>query len=497
MNYFITSQEDVNTSAIELAQVKRLQIFDHLSQPATIVTMLYNTDHFSAENKLGTNGRVINLFQYYQRLPYHVDKNLDQKIIDQILTIPGFQRNGDQGEREGKVRIRVTRHKDRLYCVDYFDHYGFLNRRDFYDGGCKSYTEYFEDKGRLVTRQYYDHTGHIKLTYHYRGGEGNVPVLTLIQLHEHDQELQFDTEMELRAYFLDQLVANDPQALLISDRSDMTLEAFKLMKEHVRRYHVFHSAFTTDGQTNSPLSPIYEQIIEMLKNGQLTGLISATEREAKEAGQRFQTKKSFAIPVTYLDEELLNKTIPEKRRQYGNFIAVARLSKVKQLDHIINAVTRLHNEFPVVQLNLYGYGDSWNHNETTNKLHKLVDDQQANDFIHFQGYLHDLTDVYETAQVEILSSQYEGFAMALLEAQGHGCPVVSYDINYGPAEIIDDGVSGRLLPPDDQESLYQILRQFLTNPEITTNFAANAQRTASRFSFNNVAEKWQSFLKQA
>ena len=41
MNYFITSREDIKTSAIELAQVKRLQIFDYLHQPAKIETMYY------------------------------------------------------------------------------------------------------------------------------------------------------------------------------------------------------------------------------------------------------------------------------------------------------------------------------------------------------------------------------------------------------------------------------------------------------------------------
>lgn len=81
MNYFITSREDIKTSAIELAQVKRLQIFDYLHQPAKIVTMYYNFAHLDAENKLGTSGRVINLFQFYQRLPYHMDPGFNQSLI--------------------------------------------------------------------------------------------------------------------------------------------------------------------------------------------------------------------------------------------------------------------------------------------------------------------------------------------------------------------------------------------------------------------------------
>ena len=48
--------------------------------------------------------------------------------------------------------------------------------------------------------------------------------------------------------------------------------------------------------------------------------------------------------------------------------------------------------------------------------------------------------------------------MALLEAQGHGCPAISYDINYGPAEIIDNNISGELIPANDCDALYQSLR---------------------------------------
>lgn len=61
MNYFITSTEDVQTSAIELAEVKRLRVFDYLHQPATIISMLYNFDHQAADEKLGIQGRVLNL----------------------------------------------------------------------------------------------------------------------------------------------------------------------------------------------------------------------------------------------------------------------------------------------------------------------------------------------------------------------------------------------------------------------------------------------------
>ena len=168
MNYFVTSRQDMLTSAIELAQVKRLRIFDSLHQPAMIVTLCYNFDHREVEKKLGVGGRVINLFQYFQKLPYHVfNQRTDRKIAAQVLNQSGYtvQEGENAAYYDGKKRVQVIYNDNRLRQVDYFDRYGFVNHRDFYDCGCLSYTEFFEDKGRIVTRQYYDGQGRPKLLF--------------------------------------------------------------------------------------------------------------------------------------------------------------------------------------------------------------------------------------------------------------------------------------------------------------------------------------------
>lgn len=493
MFYFITNRQDILTSAIELAQVKRLRVFDQLKQPAKIVTLEYNQAHHEAEEKLQVSGRVINLFQYFQQLPYQLAGD-DQAIIDRILHQPGFEVRDNVAYRDGKARIKVNLNQGRLYYIDYLDHFGFTDRRDFYDKGCRSYSEFFEDKARVVTRQYYDRQGQVKLTYHYRGGKNNMAILTLIQLWDNGNEYQFDNEMELRAYFLDKIVEKDQQAVLISDRSNVDLKALELMKHQVPAYQVFHSAFTDDGQPDGKLFVVYEPLKEMLQKGKLSGLISATDREAEDAAHRFNTESSYGIPVTYLTDEQLNKVIPFEQRRPGQLIAVARLTNVKRLDHLVNTVILLHAKHPEVDLKIYGYDDSWSNYATSNSLRQLVKERAAGDYIHFCGFLHDLTAVYETAQIEVLTSSYEGFAMALLEAQGHACPVVSYDINYGPAEIVDDQVSGRLLPSGDTHALYVTLDNLLNDPAKLQSYSEHAQAAAAKFSFANVTKKWADFL---
>lgn len=497
MNYFITTAQTPLTSSIELAQVRRLKIFDSLKQPATIVDLCYNFDHRQIERQLGITGRVLNIYQYFQRLPYQfLDGQASHDLADRILHQDGYVVHDDEQAAylDGQKRVQAFYRDENLYYIDYNNQEEKLVRRDFYDCGCRTYSEFVDEHGQMTMRQYYDYQGRPKITYYYHGVFKNKPVLKMIHLRDRDQLHTFETEDQFRAYFLDQLVEHDPGASFISDRSDVTLNAFLQMRYRIARYQVFHSTFTMDGRPDGQLFPIYDQIKGMLAGQYLTGLISSTDREAQDAKKRFQTAKSYGIPVTYMPTALLNKRIPFSQRKRGQIIAVARLTTVKRLDDLINTVVLLHQRFSFVDLKIYGFGDG--NYATTNYLHRLVKQNQAQDYIHFCGFTRDLTSVYETAEIEVLTSFYEGFAMALLEAAGHACPTVSYDINYGPAEIIQNGVNGCLVPNGDSHGLYVTLANLLEDQPKLQEFSAHAQAVVTKYSFTNVKAKWQQFLQQ-
>ena len=94
----------------------------------------------------------------------------------------------------------------------------------------------------------------------------------------------------------------------------------------------------------------------------------------------------------------------------------------------------------------------------------------------------------------MLTSHDEGFAMALVEAQANGCVCLSYDIKYGPREIIKDGVSGKLTKPNWIDFMHQ-LDYLLSHPDIIKQYKINALKQANKYSFENVAQAWSTFLK--
>ena len=64
----------------------------------------------------------------------------------------------------------------------------------------------------------------------------------------------------------------------------------------------------------------------------------------------------------------------------------------------------------------------------------------------------------------------EGFSLALLECESHGVPSISYDIQYGPGELIQDGKNGYLIEKNNQHMLFEKVKLLLNNPNFNSLF---------------------------
>lgn len=493
MHYFITSRIDKLTSAIELAEIKRLKIFKSLQIPAKIITLVYSRYQQHVWRELGIEHDVINPIAYFQRLSDH--KNSTAELRKELLSGDQLVIQENRGFINDRLRIEINMYGDEIDYVTYLDRWGFTDRRDFYVNNQLSFSEYFDDKGKLITRTYFDYQGIAFLTYHYRGGPGNVPVLTLIQLRHSNSWIQFDQEINFWAYFLTLIVKQDSAAVLYSDREDYVVPIFKLMNISAKKFIILHSAFTQNAQADGEPFPYIKEIFDL--GNQLSGIIVSTSHEANDLKKRPKVKiPCYAIPVSFLPDSLLEKQVPFESRIPGQLIAVARLTPVKQLDQLINAVILLHQKLPFIDLKIYGYDDDWQNYETSTALHHLVKNADAANYIHFCGYLKDLTQVYQSADIEVVTSAYEGFSMATLEALGHGCPVVSYDINYGPNELIKNNKTGNLIPAGDTWSLQRTLSNLLIHREILKRYNQNISKTMLPYSQTSVAKDWSTFISQ-
>ncbi|MBZ0071301.1 MAG: glycosyltransferase [Gammaproteobacteria bacterium] len=158
--------------------------------------------------------------------------------------------------------------------------------------------------------------------------------------------------------------------------------------------------------------------------------------------------------------------IPAYHKVVGN---IGRLSLEKCQDLFLRAAAEIIPEMPDVSFVIVGIGPE------EDRLRRLVGELGIVDHVVFAGYRADMQRVYNSLDLVVQSSSTEGMPNVVLEALLMRVPVVATDVG-GTAEIVTDGVSGRLITPNDSRALTAAMQEALTTTEQTTGWAAAGEK---------------------
>jgi len=146
-------------------------------------------------------------------------------------------------------------------------------------------------------------------------------------------------------------------------------------------------------------------------------------------------------------------------------VTASRLSKQKDLTTMLTAVKDLD-----VTLAILGEGPE------EAALRGAAARLGVAERVHFLGFRSDVADFIAAADVFCLSSVWEGVPLAVMEAVQLGTPVVATDVG-GTGELIEEGVSGRLVSPRDPSALRAALDDVLADPEARSRYVDAARAT--------------------
>jgi len=138
-------------------------------------------------------------------------------------------------------------------------------------------------------------------------------------------------------------------------------------------------------------------------------------------------------------------------------LAGGRHEPQKGFDTLLNAFSRINNED--ARLILFGTGPE------TESLQAQAETLGIDDCVSFLGFIENPFAYMASADVFVLSSRYEGFGLVLIEALSCGCSVISTNCESGPAEILDNGEFGVLVPVDDVTALAHSINDSLSQQE--------------------------------
>jgi GalNAc-alpha-(1->4)-GalNAc-alpha-(1->3)-diNAcBac-PP-undecaprenol alpha-1,4-N-acetyl-D-galactosaminyltransferase len=183
------------------------------------------------------------------------------------------------------------------------------------------------------------------------------------------------------------------------------------------------------------------------------------------------------------------RELPEPQSQREPLIvAVGRLSREKGFDVLLRAFAKVSAHFPGWRVCIIGEG-----NERT-ALVQLREQLQLGARVEFIGEQRRIEPWLERAGLLVHPSRREGFPNVVLEAMGMGLGVICAACRAGPAELIEDGINGRLIPVDDVDALARVMGELMAAPETRERLGREARKVRQRFRQDLIMEQWQSCL---
>lgn len=177
---------------------------------------------------------------------------------------------------------------------------------------------------------------------------------------------------------------------------------------------------------------------------------------------------------------------PSKKAELNNKVALAigRLTYQKGFDILINVWGLVAEKHPDWKLCIYGEGPM------RNELSNLISKYSLQEQIYLMGNVNNISEVILDSSLMIMTSRYEGFPMILLEAMSCGVPVISFDYDSGPNEIISNYDDGFIIKNNDVEDMVNKICYIIDNSNVRKKMGEQARENIKRYSWEKVGLKW-------
>ena len=191
------------------------------------------------------------------------------------------------------------------------------------------------------------------------------------------------------------------------------------------------------------------------------------------------------VDLKDIDATLANLHFHEKTESAVQSIGfIGQLIPRKGLLDLLGAFDRLHEHRPGLELQLIGEG------RQRPELEQKCATMKAGAAVNFLGFREDRLELLSTFDMFVMTSSLEGIPRCLMESMAVGVPVVAYDIP-GVDQLVEDGVTGLLVPHGDVSALVEACNKLLDDPNLRVRLISNARaRVEEVYSARRMADEY-------
>lgn len=456
MIYTITSTLPLVHAGRTKALLKRIKLYNNdLNIAQNILTTNYNPNYstvyksFIDNNILDKDTHIINIYDWLSDFKLLNEEPLD--IIEQKIRISNYNAKPD-------LKKNCKRYYDNdsnryILYRQYYPNSKVIKFEDYFTEGVKHKSERWEynESGYLhkitnfsrkinkkIAEFFYDLEGNLYCKKFFEENENN-KLVNIVTYKNNIINKSFNNENELFKYFFDSIfkkgdkVFNDARLL---DKSLLQCE------KDIKTILVFHNSHVTEGE----LKNSYKYALN--NSDKVAKYYLLTEKQKIEIQNDFQIQdEKFAVIPHFIKPSNL---VCEKKDQ---FIYLGRFSEEKQISHIIHAYKKFKETGYSTKLVLYGGTDD----KSKNEIRNLIYDLDLEKDVEIHSFTDNPSKAFAESIASLLTSKYEGFALTVMESINEGCPSISYDLKYGPSEIIENGVNGYLIEPNNIEKFAEAM----------------------------------------
>lgn len=214
--------------------------------------------------------------------------------------------------------------------------------------------------------------------------------------------------------------------------------------------------------------------------------------QAKEFFPKSLQKKSIILQnsinrdfIEYLDSHAYDEENGDNHR----VITVGRIDDNKNQKMLAKAFINVAEANSDWTLHFYGDG------EGADKVKSIANDSKVSDRIFFHGVVDDVPEQMSKADIFVLPSKVEGMPNALIEAMAMGKACISTDCPCGgPADIMENNVSGILIPVDDIKALEDSLSRLMADEKLRKELGHEASKLRVRLAPDQINNQWKEYI---